>query len=219
MRDKLIEAIDDILVDARVEEPAGRGAGYAIHYDEVALKKVWDGIMPHTFEWINKPCVVRGEDFEYAATCLLAFPKSNGKVRYIVEDNGRLFVQRGEQIKWRQDGDPMEPSQTIGEALELRHKRVFEGLGPKPEDTVTLAVLDDMDTELARMSKVTQEQFDPVVAEQRPSYETYKGCPHCGYFHPPDGMCVGLGQPSQEMVERERNERLHISPLEDPLGR
>lgn len=54
--------------------------------------------VPVRFEWINKPCIVRGEDFQYKATCLCSFPKSNGKVRYIVEDNGRLFVQRLEQI-------------------------------------------------------------------------------------------------------------------------
>jgi len=53
---------------------------------------------PTDFIWINKRCVVRGEDFSYEATCLCCFPKSNGKVRYIVEDNGRLFIQRKEQI-------------------------------------------------------------------------------------------------------------------------
>lgn len=121
--------------------------------------------MPARFEWINKPVTVIGEDFTYEAICLCAFPKSNGKVRYIVEDRGRLFIQRESQLQWHD-----EPNQTIGEALELHHNRVLEGMGPKPEDPVTLAVLDDMDNERAG----------------RPS----RGCPHCGYFHPPDGMCI-----------------------------
>lgn len=109
--------------------------------------------------WLNKPVTVIGEDFTYEATCLMRFTKLNGKVRYVVEDRGRLFIQRESQLQWPQDP---EPNQTIGEALELYHNRVLEGLGPKPEDSVTLA---------------------------RPS-PSGQGCPHCGYFHPPDGMCV-----------------------------
>lgn len=54
--------------------------------------------LPRGFEWINKPVTVRGEDFTYEALCLCSFPKSSGKVRYIVEDNGRLFIQRKEQL-------------------------------------------------------------------------------------------------------------------------
>lgn len=75
--------------------------------------------LPEGFEWIGKPCEVRGEDFTYEATCLCSFPKTNGKVRYIVEDRGRLFIQREEQIVWL---DP-EADQTIGEALELKYER------------------------------------------------------------------------------------------------
>ena len=59
--------------------------------------------MPARFKWINKPVTVIGEDFTYKAYCLCAFPKRNGKVRYIVEDNGRLFIQREEQINWLDD--------------------------------------------------------------------------------------------------------------------
>ena len=55
--------------------------------------------------WIGCPVRVRGEDFDYEATCLLAFRKLNGKVRYIVEDNGRLFIQRREQLTFL-DGRP-----------------------------------------------------------------------------------------------------------------
>lgn len=59
-------------------------------------------ILPEGFTWINKPCVVSSEDFSYKATCLCSFPKRSGKVRYIVEDNGRLFIQRKEQITFCQ---------------------------------------------------------------------------------------------------------------------
>lgn len=101
--------------------------------------------LPEGFQWINKPVTVIGEDFTYEATCLCSFPKSNGKVRYIVEDRGRLFIQRESQLKWPQDP---EPSQTIGEALELHHERTSR---PSPSGS---------------------------------------GCPHCGHFHPPDGVCI-----------------------------
>ncbi len=53
---------------------------------------------PSDFQWINRPVRVKGEDFSYEALCLCSFPKSSGKVRYVVEDNGRLFVQRREQL-------------------------------------------------------------------------------------------------------------------------
>jgi len=58
-------------------------------------------LFPEGFEWINQPVTVRGEDFSYEATCLCSFPKSSGKVRYIVEDNGRLFIQRKEQLTFK----------------------------------------------------------------------------------------------------------------------
>jgi hypothetical protein len=74
---------------------------------------------PVGFRWINKIATVKGEDFSYNATVLCSFPKSSGKIRYIVEDNGRLFIQRREQIVFQDD----EPSQTIGQALELHHMR------------------------------------------------------------------------------------------------
>lgn len=54
--------------------------------------------VPDGFEWINKPVTVRGDDFTYEATCLCKFPKTSGKIRYIVEDRGRLFIQRDEQL-------------------------------------------------------------------------------------------------------------------------
>lgn len=83
------------------------------------------GDPPKGFTWINKPCEVRGEDFTYQATCLCSFPKSNGKVRYIVEDRGRLFVQRPDQVTIYQ-AFKSEPDQTIGEALEIAHNRKSE---------------------------------------------------------------------------------------------
>jgi hypothetical protein len=57
--------------------------------------------VPHRFTWIDRPAKISGEDFSYLARVLCSFPKSNGKVRYIVEDNGRLFIQREEQIQYR----------------------------------------------------------------------------------------------------------------------
>ncbi len=69
--------------------------------------------MPVHFEWINKRVVVKGEDFEYKAKCLCSFPKSNGKVRYIVEDNGRLFIQRREQLTFIEDR-PFNPPPKVG---------------------------------------------------------------------------------------------------------
>lgn len=57
------------------------------------LKEIPDG-----FTWIDKRVRVRGEDFEYEAQCICSFPKASGKVRYIVEDRGRIFIQREEQL-------------------------------------------------------------------------------------------------------------------------
>lgn len=76
------------------------------------------------FKWINKSVEVRGEDFSYVATCLCSFPKTNGKVRYIVEDNGRLFIQREEQLDFLMEPEEFEfKEQTIGEALELHYEK------------------------------------------------------------------------------------------------
>lgn len=37
--DDAIENINDILIDAKVEEPAGRGCGYSITFDEISMKE------------------------------------------------------------------------------------------------------------------------------------------------------------------------------------
>lgn len=55
-------------------------------------------LMPDGFVWIDRPVEVRGEDFVYLAQCLCSFPKTSGKIRYVVEDRGRIFVQRQEQL-------------------------------------------------------------------------------------------------------------------------
>ncbi len=104
--------------------------------------------LPEGFEWIGKPCEVRGEDFTYEATCLCSFPKTNGKVRYIVEDRGRLFIQREEQIAFYTQLSSQEPKVNSPEYLAAQ-REIAWGLGPKPEEPVTLAVLDDMDNERA----------------------------------------------------------------------
>jgi hypothetical protein len=48
---------------------------------------------------IDKPVLVRGEDFSYWAQCLYEFTKTNGKRRYLVEQDGRLFVQSPNQCQ------------------------------------------------------------------------------------------------------------------------
>jgi hypothetical protein len=37
--ENLMDCFDDILVEAEIEEPAGRGAGFALHFDHEELKK------------------------------------------------------------------------------------------------------------------------------------------------------------------------------------
>lgn len=158
--------------------------------------------LPEGFRWINKPVTVIGEDFTYEATCLCSLPKSNGKIRYIVEDRGRLFIQREEQIMWldldvrdihqeRADREGISRAEAkirnYGGAYGIDPKGTSKLFGPKPEDLVTLAVLDDMDTELARMDKVT---LKSVISDESVPVKEKRGCPHCGYFHPPDGMCI-----------------------------
>lgn len=66
------------------------------------------GYHPGGFTWIFREAEVRGEDFTYRAVVLCSFPKRNGKVRYIVEDNGRIFIQRIEQITFV--GDEVRPT-------------------------------------------------------------------------------------------------------------
>lgn len=66
---------------------------------------------PEGFEWIGRPAVVSGEDFSYPATVLCSFPKSSGKIRYIVEDRGRLFIQREAQITYTDGPQPANPAQ------------------------------------------------------------------------------------------------------------
>lgn len=47
MYDKFIDDLNDMLTEAKVEEPAGRGCGYSIEFDEGQVKRyltqlVWD---------------------------------------------------------------------------------------------------------------------------------------------------------------------------------
>lgn len=57
---------------------------------------------PKNFRWVDELCLVKGGDYEYQGTCLLAFPKGvDGPVRYIVMDqNRRLFIHNDEQVKF-----------------------------------------------------------------------------------------------------------------------
>lgn len=88
----------------------------------VEIRKRIYGTKTHLpdFTWIDIPVVVKGEDFQYEATCLCSFPKKNGKVRYIVEDNGRLFIQKREQIvfpTWFDDNTGQEEHQVVLDAI------------------------------------------------------------------------------------------------------
>lgn len=46
------------------------------------------------------PCNRVRRGLQYIARVLCSFPKSNGKVRYVVEDHGRIFIQREPQIRY-----------------------------------------------------------------------------------------------------------------------
>lgn len=61
---------------------------------------------PPGFAWLKEPVLVKGESFRYFGTALCSFPKLDGKVRYVVEDQGRLFVQRGEQLDFIPKSEP-----------------------------------------------------------------------------------------------------------------
>ena len=124
--------------------------------------------MPARFEWINKPVTVIGEDFTYEAICLCAFPKSNGKVRYIVEDRGRLFVQRESQLKWPDTDE------------EARIKAIYEGVTDANSAQKELQIVEGYDPRTKTLKLGDKMREIPIG----------KGCPHCGHFHPPDGMCV-----------------------------
>lgn len=85
--------------------------------------------------WINKPVTVRGEDFSYEATCLCSFTKTSGKVRYIVEDHGRIFVQRLEQLTF-QVKEPEKPTHYVlfnGGAHFVKEAAFFESQGERTE--------------------------------------------------------------------------------------
>lgn len=42
---EIIENVNDTLADAHVSEPAGRGCGYGIEYDEQGLRVIIGGIL------------------------------------------------------------------------------------------------------------------------------------------------------------------------------
>jgi hypothetical protein len=111
---KLPEAIRGVVeanLAARAKELPAGGTHFSIPASQLVavdraiatLIEVADGELIEGFRWINRRCVVKSEDFEYQAICLLSFPKSNGKIRYIVEDHGRLFIQKPEQVFFGED--------------------------------------------------------------------------------------------------------------------
>lgn len=48
--DDAIEGINDVLVDADVDQPAGSGCGYSIAFDEDAMKKVMASFLEKAME-------------------------------------------------------------------------------------------------------------------------------------------------------------------------
>lgn len=52
--DDFIENLSDILVEADVEEPAGRGCGYAIHFDTDSIKAILETSFRKYMEIMNE---------------------------------------------------------------------------------------------------------------------------------------------------------------------
>lgn len=94
---------------------------------------------PAGFTWYNMPATVRGDDFEYKANVLCSFPKSSGKIRYVVEDAGRLFIQKSTQIFF-----DVHSERAIREEIsrdEAKRRNYMEGYKPPPpppEQTASL---------------------------------------------------------------------------------
>jgi hypothetical protein len=124
------------------------------------------------FVWIGRDVTVRGEDFTYKAYCLCAFPKRNGKVRYIVEDNGRLFIQREEQIVWMDEPKPTDEEERI--------KAIYEGVTDANSADKELQIVEGYDPRTKTLKLGEKIREIPIG----------RGCPQCGHFHPPDGMCI-----------------------------
>lgn len=143
---------------------------------------------PPGFVWINRPAIVSGEDFTYEATVLCSFPKSNGKVRFIVEDHGRIFIQRDAQIKYT---DTVAGSQVTDFSTKTssvietyRNYRIYQA----DDDYCSFkyeATREDRSSLYAQSIYEIKKAIDGVEDPRH-----VRGCPHCGHFHPGDGMCV-----------------------------
>lgn len=58
--DRIIPELNDILAEAHVSEPAGRGCGYSVEYDEQALRNVMANILiEEAHKQIEKNAVMR----------------------------------------------------------------------------------------------------------------------------------------------------------------
>ena len=155
------------------------------------LPGMWEAVnkAPNDFVWINKPATVRGEDFYYEATVLCSFPKTSGKVRYIVEDHGRLFIQRGTQITFGAPTVTEKVARPDPELLELE-KALASWMGE-----VDMVSGEKCPDGVPRMGKFETEQVyrkaqEYFKAKSPAPVDAQGGCPHCGYRHPPDGVCV-----------------------------
>lgn len=159
---------------------------------------------PNDFVWINKPATVRGEDFSYEATVLCSFPKTSGKVRYVVEDHGRIFIQRGTQITFiAKESGP----ESLRDMDEFSGSIAGKVAGPDPKllelEKALASWMGEVDMVSGEKCPDGTPRMGKFETEEvyRKAQEYFKakaptpaaapgGCPHCGYRHPPDGVCV-----------------------------
>lgn len=83
------------------------------------------------FKWIDREAIISGEDFSYRARVLCSFPKTSGKVRYVVEDNSRLFIQRDAQITYV-DQSPAQLKKMISDGSVQVKAKLVEAPQPAP---------------------------------------------------------------------------------------
>lgn len=153
---------------------------------------------PEGFEWINKPVVVHGEGFQYRATCLCSFPKINGKILYIVEEHGRIFIQRKEQLRFLVDDQETYKGYTFYRRDDDYVDYDFEAAKPGKASIYA----DDLKTlreHIDRRIKQEEDELAAISAGIGPS--------------PEDPVSQTIGEALEIQYKRERMSQ------DDPLGR
>lgn len=177
-----------------------------------AIHSIW---YTNGFRWIDKPAMISGHDFMYRAQVLCSFPKSNGKVRYIVEDNGRLFIQREEQITYIDLETGVVPPDQPVNAEEERVRKIYEGVTDQNSADKEMQIamgLDPVDiyTERAKREGIPREE-----AKTRTISEMYHGPRQTDVK-----VIIELGKRMDEIdppgsAEWNRDERNHINPIKE----